>query len=120
MEEVEVEARVYLNGSLERVVVGVEGDYVVVSYPDRIEYHRRDTIGHRITIRDDVYLVNGTMPIQEDTKRSCYPNAPCLKEHAFLHIEGLTHKDHPLVMKGKDLNTLLRVFIPRKEVDLLG
>lgn len=122
MEEIEVDARFYMNGSLHQVTVSSEGDYLCVRYPDRTEYRRRNTIGHRITIHDNVYLINGVMPIMEDAKRSCYPNASLLKDHVFLYIEGLIdHKDHPLIVKETDVDELLALFLPtKKEVDLLG
>ena len=122
MEDIEVDARVYMYGSLHQVTVSSEGDYLSVRYPGRTEYRRRNTIGDRITIHDNVYLINGVMPVMDDAKRSCYPNASLLKDHVFLYIQGLVdHKDHPLIVKETDVDALLAFFLPmKKEVDLLG
>jgi hypothetical protein len=94
--------------SLWKVEIELRPRSIVFHFPEKTELFSLPPVPH-LTFFDEVYLVNGYLPIDETQKRQCYPTALRLEGHALLR--GL-HPRHDLIVTEPVVNRIYDVFVP--------
>jgi hypothetical protein len=94
--------------SLREVEIELRPGSIIFHFPEKTELFPLPPVPH-LTFFDEVYLLNGTMPINESQKRQCYPTAPLIEGHVLLH--GL-HQHHALIVTERVVERIYEFFVP--------
>jgi len=105
-------------GRLDTMILSKEGDYIVATYPDHVEYHHTRGLGQLLRVYPKAYNLNGCM-VRSDSG-PIGGNVRCLDGYSAVVILGV-ERGMDFAVKDTDVNALLSFFIPsRGEMDLLG